>query len=333
MRVPTESLNIFSCLAKGNPARENFLSQAFLFLVRKLLESEKKESQEFAKELLGKICNLDFFAEKNIWLTTEEKITTGRLDIKIETSSKLIYLENKVDAGFGNLQLERYKEDLDKQQKNVKKIILITKYVVDNESKKIANVAWLWYKVYDIIENLKKKYIKDSPKTDIDLFFVDHLSAYIKEERMTIKKVSSVFTEGIKSMLNLIEQIRFVLGEKDCKITARSAGEKFNGFYFKVSEDSSVQDWIGIFYYDNYRKPSQDQMVFELKELEIPRDAVSKCNFHIEFDKKRFSEPSLILSFEDCNFFTFEKDKQLDILREFLQEGMNLIKEYRYSDK
>jgi len=331
MRVPTESLNIFSCLAKGNPARENFLSQAFLFLVRKLLESEKKESQEFAKELLGKICNLDFFAEKNIWLTTEEKITTGRLDIKIETSSKLIYLENKVDAGFGNLQLERYKEDLDKQQKNVKKIVLITKYGVCEKLKKMVDNSWMWDQIYDHITRLKEKYRKDLPH--IDLFFIDHLSNYMEEEHMTIKKVSSAFTEGIKSMLNLIEQIRFVLGEKDCKITARSAGEKFNGFYFKVSEDSSVQDWIGIFYYDNYRKPSQDQMVFELKELEIPRDAVSKCNFHIEFDKKRFSEPSLILSFEECNFFTFEKDKQLDILREFLQEGMNLIKEYRYSDK
>lgn len=330
MNIFPEPLNIFSCLAKGNPQRENFLSGAFVFVVRKLLESEER-SQNFAKELLKELCDTDFFAEENICLTREEKIKDGRLDIKIETPSKLIYIENKIKAGFGDRQIERYKIDLGKREKNIKKVILITKYGVDEKLKKLVDNSWIWDQVYDHIKRLRGKYIKDLPH--IDLFFIDHLSNYMEEEHMTIKKVSSAFTEGINSMLNLIEQIRFVLGEKDCKITARSAGEQFNGFYFKVSEDSSIQDWIGIFYYDNYRKPSQDQMVFELKGLEIPRDAVSKCKFHIEFDKKRFSEPSLILSFEDCNFFMFEKDKQLDTLRGFLQEGMNLIKEYRCSDK
>jgi len=328
MNISSASPNIFSCLAKGNPHRENFFSDAFVFVMNKLLTSENKRSQEFSRKLLGKICAEDFSKEGNISLTREEKIEDGRIDIRIETPTKLIYVENKIDAGIADQQLERYKSHLDKQQKEIKKIILITKYMVDKKTGEFTDDVWMWYSVYDIIKSLMEKYKKDTLKTDIDLFLIEHLSAYMKEERMTIEKINSAFIEGITSMLNLIEQIRFVLIEKDCQIVSRSAGEKFNGFYFKVNKDSLIQSWIGIFYFDNYRKPSLDQIVFQLNELEIT-ETVSKSELHIEFDRKRFNVPSLLFSFEDSNFFTLEKDEQIQKLREFVQMGIELIQQHR----
>jgi hypothetical protein len=330
MSIYTSLPNIFTCLAKGNPQRENFLSETFVFVMRKLLNSHNDQSQQFVRELLKAICAVDFYEDEHISLTREEKVTGGRIDIKIETPTKLIYIENKIESSVNLDQIEKYKSVLGKQKTKNTKIILITKYSIEDRLRKVVDNWLMWDDIHKLIRNLRETGEKHLPETDS--FLVEHLFNYLKEDDMTIEKVSSAFVEGITSMINLLAQIRFVLDEGGYKIEARSAGEQFNGFYIKVDRDSSFREWIGIFYYDNYGKPSVDGIVFELSGLENP-ETVCKRRFQIESDAKRFNTASLLFNFEDTEFFMLEKHEQLSKLREFVQEGVELIKEYRVDKK
>lgn len=323
MNVYLGPLNHFSCLAKGNPQKENFLSEAFVFVLRKLLNPTSREGCEFVKELLGNISGLDFSKENDITITREEKVEGGRLDIKIETPDKLIYVENKVESSVSIDQLNKYKSHLGKQNKNNSKMILITKYGIEDKVKSSLDKWWTWDQIYHVLITLRQT--KGDNLPEIAMFFIEHLIYYLKEEGMITEKVSSAFIEGVGSMINLIEQIRFVLNQKGCPIIQRSAGEQFNGFYFKVDKDSLSRQWLGIFYYDYYKKPSFNQIVFELSDFNI-QETDYKGKFHFEYDRKRFNVPSLLFNFKENQFFTIGKDEQLKKLAEFIQEGINLLR-------
>ena len=156
------SENIFSALAKQNSANEeNYLTDAFVFLINSLLSKERP----IGLEILAKVCFDSFYVEDNkfsfgmdevISVSTQETIEQGILDIRVSSLNKLIYIEVKDYSSVYIGQLKRYKDDLEKQHADIKRLILLTRFPVDfSEHQGIPDKHVRWYEVYNWLANAK----------------------------------------------------------------------------------------------------------------------------------------------------------------------------------
>lgn len=311
-------MNLFTNLSKGNISKENYLTEALVYLLNHLLKNNK----EFVSQVLSRICELNFEEGEQIDVSSQIDISIGILDMKIETDTKLIYVENKIDASLGVDQIRKYREHLERRKKEIKKVILVSKWETKYDDLNKPDKHLRWYEVHKILEQCQKKH--QGEFSLVDQFLIDEFMSYMKEANMTIERVSWEFHNGVKSMLNLIEQIRLSLNNVGCIVTDRSAGQQYNGFYFKIDKESQVKDWIGIFYYDNKNEISLDSIVFEVASVKIP--ATSRLEYPI--DKDRFNNPSFLFNFEKNRFFCLSKDEQLETLERFLDVTIKFLKQH-----
>ncbi|GAI22738.1 unnamed protein product, partial [marine sediment metagenome] len=106
--------NIFSALAKYNSATdENYLTEAFVFLVNHLLAEEQTIGLEVLTQLCVNNDEFSFETNENISISTQEATKQGTSDIKISSLNKRIYVEVKHDSPVDPDQLKRYKSDLE----------------------------------------------------------------------------------------------------------------------------------------------------------------------------------------------------------------------------
>ena len=126
-------MDIFSTLEKYSSAEnknaqdENYLTEAFVFLLKLLLEKDKEKGIE----LLNLICTdgeFLFELEEELSIRTqtglESKDRSDIPDIQIRSDDKLVFIEVKLDAGLsGEDQIEKYVRHLSNVKKfNSKKL-------------------------------------------------------------------------------------------------------------------------------------------------------------------------------------------------------------------
>ena len=126
------SENIFSALAKYNPAAdENYLTEAFVFLINALLQQERSVGLEILTQLCVQNNEFSFDVDEDISVSTQETTEQGRPDIKVSSLDKLIYIEVKHDSPLGHRQLERYKKALGSSNAAIKHVVLLTRFAID----------------------------------------------------------------------------------------------------------------------------------------------------------------------------------------------------------
>lgn len=111
--------NIFSTLSKYAGAEENFLTEAFVYLINELLRREYEGGKTLIQKLIGKEKNIfsDYYP---ISVVTQSTLEEGRPDICIQTSQdKLFFIEVKHDSPLHPGQLEAYYSELIKSGKSI----------------------------------------------------------------------------------------------------------------------------------------------------------------------------------------------------------------------
>ena len=94
--------NIFSALAKYNSAiDENYLTEAFVFIINSLLEQDLPLGLEILTRLCVKDNEFAFNIDKAISVSTQETTEQGTPGIKVSSPDKLIYIEVKHDSPLG----------------------------------------------------------------------------------------------------------------------------------------------------------------------------------------------------------------------------------------
>ena len=126
--------DLFSTLGKYNSATdENYLTEAFVFIIETLLERERYAGVEFLNQLCVENPEDCFSMNEDISISTQEVTELGVPDIKISTVDKLIYIEVKHDSPIGYQQLERYNKVLASSTATTKNLILLTRFAIDFE--------------------------------------------------------------------------------------------------------------------------------------------------------------------------------------------------------
>ena len=93
---------------------ENFTTEAFVHLLLHLIEFEPEIAVFILRKLTKQKLIVDTQTIKRVSINTQVTTEQGKPDIEIKTSDFLIYIEVKVDSCFGNKQISRYREELNK---------------------------------------------------------------------------------------------------------------------------------------------------------------------------------------------------------------------------
>ena len=300
------SQNIFSALAKYNSATdENYLTEAFVFLVNSLLQRD----HTIGCELLNSLCvnNSDFTFDitEDISVSTQEVTEQGTPDIKISCPDKLIYIEVKHDSPLGYAQISRYKAALESSTATIKHVVLLTRFMIDYENEEERPYKHVrWFEVYNWLDSAQKE-VQDP----INSYLIDEFKSFLEVKQMSMQKVGWEYTNGIAALNNLINMIEVAIKNTQIQfypVYPRSAGWEFKGFLLGDKEF-----WCGI-HYDN---PSV--ITFELQDKK-------------RFDKSRIETPSyklmegkerlwFRLPLEESHFFSLNKDEQLEEITKFVK--------------
>jgi hypothetical protein len=293
--------DIFSALAKYNSARdENYLTEAFVFLINYLLSNERP----IGTEILNKLCvrNNEFYfdIDEVITVSTQEVTEQGTPDIKIFTPDKLIYIEVKHDSSLGYKQISRYKKAIESSVVGTNKVILLTRFNIDIEEeieKPYKHVRW--FEIYNWLADAKTQ---DS----VAAYLIEQFKSFLEVKQMSIQKVGWEYINGIPALNNLINMIEVAIQGASLDVYQKSAAWDAKGFYVE-----STEFWCGI-HYDNPLILSFNMM----HKTKYNRERLKESRYELREGRYRLW---FRLPLEEIHFFSLDKDEQLEKLTKFVK--------------
>lgn len=280
--------NIFSTLFKYCVfSQENYLTEAFVYLLIELLKREPKIGLALLSDLTGFSSVPKLLDASIVACSTQVTVDEGRPDIEIQYGDQLqIYIEVKHDAPLHTGQLEAYKTELGRSSFPETRLVLLTR---SHQTALETTLApdeyhhYCWYQVHNFLSSAE---IKDK----VAEFLSEQFLEFLEEKGMNLNKVTWEYIDGIPALLNLINMVEVAIEEAipGVKIK-RTGGWNWRGFY--VGE---------IFCGVRYDLPLV--LVFE-----------NNGGWHTTYKRD--------LDLETKLFFAMKKDQQFDMLIEFIKES------------
>lgn len=295
--------NIFTALSKYNWAsEENYLTEAFVFLLKHLLHSDHPVGIQLLTNLCIDNDEFVFDPSEPISIATQVGMEQGRPDIELSTPDKLLYIEVKHDSGLGYRQLERYQEALDQSGVDNTKLILLTRFSIDltsEEAKLCKHVKW--FEVYNWLAEAK-------PEDSVSRYLMRSFLDFLEEKNMSIQKVGWEYINGVPALGNLMNMIEVAIKSTSLSIYAKSAAWGWKGFHLNDKDY-----FCGVYYSDPL------SLVFQLqREIEPDEEILATSGYR--YDKAPWGYPYLSLDLEAAHFFALNKDEQLETIATFLTE-------------
>ncbi|WP_165251208.1 PD-(D/E)XK nuclease family protein [Paludisphaera soli] len=293
---------------------ENFVTEAFAYLLRHLLENEPNVAVRILSRLTGGILNASADQASSITVTTQVATEQGRPDLEISTLDSLIYVEAKVDSELGDRQLERYREELQKQAGFAYRgLVLLSRYPV-SVPHSVAGlvVSRRWYQVADwLLDELQG----GSLGSDVSRFLVVQFTDFLTQRGVTMEAVGWQLVEGMKAFRGLLGLVQEALAALKITFQKTNGWESIN-FYLDAKNF-----WVGM----SYDRPGI--LIFSTLLSPVGSDGVEKAGFgRVEPEGnsptgiKWVNE--LVLYSEDVHFFARSRASQLQCIEQFLKDSL-----------
>lgn len=306
--------NIFSALGKYNLARdENYLTEAFVFLLNSLLLRDRPIGIEMLTMLCVQNQDFSFGADEEVTVTTQEVTDQGIPDIKVSSPDKEIYIEVKHHSPLGYRQMARYSIALDSSPKSVRRVVLLTRFLVDfedEEERPYKHVRWV--EVDSWLEAVK-------PQHPVSMYLVESFRAFLKEKQMTMQRVGWEYINGVPALNSLIEMIEAALQNASIPIK-KSPGWEFKGFNLQ-----DMQFWCGIFYDDPLA------VVFEIQNKRgFDSGLIEETGYPMRETKTQIW---FRFDLEARHFFSLDREQQLNELTDFMKRAYSDVQQMRIPDE
>lgn len=295
--------NIFSALSKYDSAsEENYLTEAFVFLVNRLLDRDGPVGIQLLTNLCVDSDEFFFDPSEPISIVTQVGTEQGRPDIEISTRDKLIYIEVKHDSGLGPTQLQRYKKALEESGVDVTKLILLTRFSIelnDEETQLCRHVKW--FEVYNWLTEAE-------PEDAVSQYLARAFLDFLEEKQMSMQKVGWEYIKGVPALRNLMNMIEVAIKNASLSIHQRSAGWEWRGLYLDKGKY-----FCGIYYSDPL------SLVFQWQSETKPDEAIL-AEPDYRYGKRPRGTIYFALDLEAAHFFSLDKDGQLETISTFLKK-------------
>ncbi|MBF0555949.1 MAG: PD-(D/E)XK nuclease family protein [Nitrospirae bacterium] len=299
---------------------ENFVTEAFAHLLDHLIQYEPVIAINILNRLTDSRFIFDISQIESIEIKTQAVTDQGKPDIEIRAIDFLFFIEVKIESEFGDKQISRYRNELNKSGTANTLLATITKYPypfyqVDPNEK--PDIDMRWHQIVDWIE-------KENPSSEITKLLCNQFINFSKGRNMAMEKVNWDLVGGIKSFINLRTMIREALMAQKIQLESESSAMEYMGsfFHFKDNKSKDNRFFVGL----DYKKPNivYIETAFDSDKSEI-KSNIQLGEYRTKSNGKIRWYNSLDLETEECHFFARTKASQLKCLEEFIKKSVNFI--------
>ncbi|MBT7071173.1 MAG: hypothetical protein HN855_09845 [Anaerolineae bacterium] len=281
--------NIFISLAKyASRQEENFLSEAFVYLLSTILERDKVTGISVLKKLSGSKSDSWFSEREQISITTQITIEGDRPDIAIKIANeKIVFIEVKHNSTLGKEQLMRYHSHLKGSGYREKQLVLLTRSRSSIKETRLETANFhhvCWYEVSSWLSDIDSQ---DQMITYLIRQFID----FLKNKDMSMEKITWEYMRGLPAMKNFLDMLGAAISEANPEFTTKKTiGWTWGGYYLEGNI------FLGIRFSNHLT---------------------------LTFENDTGNNPSFIktLSLEESHFFSLSAGEQLEILTTFIEEA------------
>ncbi len=288
---------------------ENFLTEAFAFILEYLLENESEAAVRLLDNFTKGFFRLRREEAALMDVRTQAPHVEGRPDLELRTARQLAFVEVKSESEVDQAELDNYRKILEKSGLPQTALILLTRYPANlSPDKAVPDISIRWYQVAEWMEQERNRYTFQM----VSDFLVKQFLGFLTERRMIMGQVTWELAGGVRSLLAL----RVMLYE-----AANACG-------FKPSI-GAWQDFMGIRLNGkdyragiHYDKP--EILRFETWDSKVNKEAAEQLGIgrvYLWSNKTDYGwYRELNLESEEAHFFSRSKASQLQFLEEFLDE-------------
>ena len=281
-------IDLYSSLAKyAHRQEENFLTEAFVYILTTLLEQEPGYGMFVLANLLAFPIEEIQIRSGSINISTRDTYEEGRPDIIIHMGEDcLFFIEVKHDSKIGYHQLESYLAALEKETQGHKKLVLLTRskhsiQETDLETDRFHPICW-----YEISGWLSDLEFED----EVSNFLVNEFLDFLKGKEMSMERVSWEYIKGVPALRSLANMVGVAVAEAlPEEKTRRTAGWNWIGYYLGEGTDL----WVGVRYADH---------------------------LHLVMENDNGNEPTFKkdLDLSEIHFFSLDAGEQLEEIIKFI---------------
>jgi len=284
---------------------ENFLTESLAYILSRYLMDEPKS----AEYLLRFICSDNSFLPKekldSVKIHTQFMTKYGIPDLVISWDDCIVFVEVKVDSGFGIEQLSRYRRALIEQPENNKILVTLTRYPLKTEEGDVDH-SIRWFLLADLFNELL-------PEGDVGKYLKNEFLMLLRYRGLIMDSISSELAKGVYSFRCLIDMLEEAITSNGLSIYQRSGAWDWQGFYV---DDKRL--FIGIYF-------SEPTVISINTEVEIPEPIPEDITFGIVENKKWTCSLNIINSGEE--FFEMKQGDQLQRIERLLKEPIKYVLE------
>ena len=222
-------MNVFSTLSRfATRATENYLTEAFVYLLRMVVASDEPSSYIFLNNLLGISPQPSPPTPARLVFATQVSHQSGILDIEVSLENQLrAFIEVKHDSPLGPGQLASYRSILDAFPEPRRALVLLTRSRASAAETTLApdkyhHVCW-----YDVHKWLGQILTEDA----VVLHLIADFRSFLEEKQMSLNKVAWQYEDGIRALIDLTTMLEAaVLVAFDKAKVQRTGGWGWRGF-------------------------------------------------------------------------------------------------------
>ncbi len=316
--------NLLTCLHRWAWRQdENFVSEAFAHLLRRLLIREPAQALEFLREFVRPYGKGPCFqTAANAVVRTQVTVDGRRPDIEIDLGEHLIYVEVKLDAVADEDKLQGYADALKRRrhQNRETTLVLLTRYPATHisEPKDLVRRRWFW--IADMLSKVIEKCADPVSRHQINQF-----TGFLRSRGVTMDRVGWEYEAGIEAFLNLQQMI--------CEAVAAWGQQASVG---------AAQGWIAVKIGDGdcyvglrYDEPCTLVFCTQPDRFEVSQDAADQVGYGQSGDGFPLPWPgqrwwlTLDLGSEKEHFFARTRGSQRKCLEEFIKKGLEAVSKLR----
>ncbi len=314
--VVTESNNLLVSLYKwASRQDENFLTEAFVHLLRHLLDTEPIAAATILNKLTNGVLNLLPQQAATVNVATQVSTSQGRPDIEIRTVDCLVYVEVKVLAELGHLQLKRYRELLCTSDFERTTLVLLTRRLPDIPTDEQPDLAIQWHQIAVWLE---QELLEWNTQQESSFFLVNQFLNFLKARGMTVERVGWELVPGVESMRNLLALMESALEAE------RIPHKRGTGWYWL---GYSLEDGVDFFFIW-LEQPAMLGFRTYKRKLDLQRcEALGLTRVWSEKPVGLRWGNVLDFESEDVHFFARSKASQLQVIERFLRESRRIAEQ------
>lgn len=248
--------NIFARLHKWAARQdENFLTESLAIVLEQLLILAPEVGVRLVSRLTGGFIDLVPRNASAIEIHTQVETGSGRPDLEIATSDRLVWIEVKVESELRVGQLEGYRVLLRKCGIQQTLLVLLTRYpevFQDEDTRPDLDLRW-----FELADWLESEWPVVEAANEVAAFLARQFLDFLRGRNMNLTQVGKFMPEGLRDVASMLDMLFEAAAA--CKVNAKRAvywepswniGLNLEGkkYWLGVSSAEPGTLWFGTYY-------------------------------------------------------------------------------------